>query len=318
MIGHTMSLDWFRAHRLPTPWPAAPNPRVSRIATRADHPDLSPLQKHGVVLVRQAFSQAMAERARESVEQVVRRAVRDSWVGTTNPGFPGITVLGDLLSIEEIRDLDYFVLHPPFIEMARRILGEEVVYFGDSSIRTGFGGRGFHKDFQEETDPPIRMLRFAFYLQAHDRYSGGLKIRLGSHRRVSRHVGPMMNVPSLPGDLVIFDLRTSHTGDNLRLRYLPWLCLHPKVENLVPHQLALPEERHRMVVLWTYSAAGSHIDSYLEWITRDRSHWVRTAWNQRHFDMARARGLILRPGTEDQGSLIGSRPTPSASATRLM
>ncbi|MBI3447869.1 MAG: phytanoyl-CoA dioxygenase family protein [Acidobacteria bacterium] len=264
------------------------------------------IHEQGIVLLRGVFSRDTISHLRARFEQVVRRALRDGAHAATHPKHPGRTILGDLPSMEELRDLDFVLFDPRIVGYAKRILGDEIVYFGDSQIRIGFGGRGFHKDFQLETGPRVVMVRFALYLQDHSAHSGGLKIRLKSHRTMSRHVGEMLNVPTTEGDLVVFDLRSAHSGHNVRLKASPDLCLHPRVESALPRLLTMPEERDRICVLWSFALPGEHLDLYLDWITREPEHFRRSGWYPELLDLAARRGVAMRKGVPDHG-----RATPA-------
>jgi hypothetical protein len=275
-------------------WAANRNPEVGEIESPAHTLDLEKLERHAVLLVRGFFSVRETLEIRERAEAVVRRAYREGSHTPIHRKYPeGRAMLGDLLSMPEFADLDYIAFDRRVVRSAREILGDPVVYFGDSSIRVGNGGRGFHQDFVHDGRPTAGGVRFVFYLQDHTHHSGGLKVRLGSFRHRSRHRGTMMNVPTRLGDLVVFYLRTSHTGNNVRLKALPRLCLHPKLENLVPGMLQASEERERMCLVWTFSNPGRELDLYVESITNDYAHWRRCAYRPELVAMAARAGVEL-------------------------
>jgi hypothetical protein len=113
----------------------------------------------------------------------------------------------------------------------------------------------------------------------------------------------MMNTRA--GDLIIFYLRVSHTGNNVRVRALPGLCLHPKLESLLPRFLKAPEERKRLCVLWTFSRPGPDIHRYLERITRDHSErWTRSGYSQKRIELGARAGISIRKAIPGQGSLL--------------
>jgi hypothetical protein len=289
--------------------PVNANPDTSLIETSPHDFAIDKLYKQGILLVKGVFSGADVVALRRKAEAVARRAFLDNWHVPTHLKHPkGRTFLGDLLGMEELSDWDHVVFQPRVISYAKQLLGEDIVYFGDSCIRWGNGGRGFHRDFVDDTPPTAGMVRFALYLQDHARHSGGLKVRLRSHRYTSRHFGTMMNVYSEPGDLVLFYLRTAHTGNNVRLRNLPGWCLHPKLESLVPHSLRLPEEQERLCLLWTFGRPGSSLDRYVAWISRFPEYWKYHCWNQKLLDLAGRRGVAVRKVTRDQGVLLAPSP----------
>lgn len=285
-------------------WIMNANPDVSEIETERDEIDLGKLHRHAGILIRDVFSGMEMAAIRRSVEAAIRRSYDDGCYALTDHKYPGQSIVGDLLGMEELSDLDYIAFDPRVVRYAKQILGNDIVYFGDSMVRIGNGGRGFHKDFFDESDPTPGDVRFALYLQDHSRHSGGLKIRLGSHRHVSRHRGTMMNVPSRTGDLVVFYLRSSHTGNNVRLKGLPELCLHPKLENHLPRALIAPEERERICVLWTFGVRSPHLDRYIKWITRNPEHFRRSGYNPKILELADRRGVDMLKVVPDQGSLL--------------
>lgn len=297
--------------------PALPNPAPSLIETDGARPDFSSLRTQGIVLLRGAYDDLAVATMRQGLESVIEKSRRAGWGYRTHPKYPeGWTVDGDVLTMEEIRDLDYIAFHPRIVGWAKEILGQDIVYYGESCIRTGNGGRGFHKDFLVDTRSDALALRFALYLEDHSEHGGALKVRLRSQRRVSRHVGVMMNVHTRAGDLVVFDPRLSHTGNSVRLRAWPKLCLHPKVENLLPPSMLFPEERPRICLLWTFAKPGDYLDRYIPWITSLRpEHWWRSDWDDSALDLARRRGVRMRVGLPEQG--CQAQPARHAAAVAL-
>jgi len=285
-------------------WPMTLGTDVSKLETLPDAVDFNKLSKNGVLLIRGVFSRPEVATMRRRVEAVVDRALRDHWEVPVGRSYPDSRIiLGDLLGMEELSDLDFVVFDSRAVGFAKRLLGKDVVYFGDSCIRVGSYHRGFHKDFVDDTPPTAGGVRFVLYLQDHSQYSGGLKVRLRSHGYVSRHRGRMMNIPTRPGDLVVFYLRSSHTGNNVQLKLLPGLCLHPKLENLIPCALREREECRRFALLWTFGVRGSHLDRYIEWITRDPAHWRRCGYSRKLLELADRKGVGLLKAVPDHGSL---------------
>lgn len=284
-------------------WLVNENSSVADIEVPAERPDLAKLRRHGVLLVRNVLTAQEVRTIRTQVEAVVATAFRENRHAAVDPRYPATRCIGgDLLSMPALRESEYVMLDSRLVAVARCLLGDDIVYFGDSSIRVGSGGRGFHKDFIDPVLGPTEGgLRFVLYLQDHALTSGGLKVRLGSHRFTSRHFGRMLNVPTELGDLVVFYLRCSHTGHNVRLRGLPNLCLHPKLENLVPRpfQIALTEER--IGLLWTLAAPGPHIHRYIAWIARDPRAWRSFAYNPRYVELAARRGVRLIQAVPEHG-----------------
>jgi hypothetical protein len=279
------------------------NPSTEAIEVPADRPEIARLREQGVLLLRDVFSATEVRAIRERVELVVDGALREGRHSPVEDRHPaGRSIEGDLLGMRELREFRHVLLDPRVVRIAKALLGETVTYFGDSAIRVGRGGRGFHKDFIDPEAPATRgTLRFVLYLQDHSRSSGGLKVRLGSHRFSSRHLGRMMNVPTRLGDLAVFYLRASHTGHNLRLRALPELCLHPKLENLIPRFLHHASSERRICLLWTFAEPGPHIARYLGWITREPERWHHSGYSPRLVELAAQHGVTLLRAIPEHG-----------------
>jgi hypothetical protein len=138
--------------------------------------------------------------------------------------------------------------------------------------------------------------RFGIYFRNYRNFSGGLKVAPGSHLRdyffdrrlgflekvkeltpVSYRVGrydvelrhaPMelYNVPSEPGDIVIFSLRCFHSAGAVRLRDRPTLALLPHVEARLPPEHCLPTPPGtRNAIFLDYGAPHPAVDYYIKW-----------------------------------------------------
>ncbi len=141
--------------------------------------------------------------------------------------------------------------------------------------------------------------RFAIYFRNYRQYSGGLKVAPGSHLRAYKHdrywsaedamreapAVPMMigdftldvpiqpmelhNVPSEPGDLVIFSLRCFHSAGALRFKGRPNLAVLPMVERSV-RLWAAPvcsptPPGSRNAIFFDFGAPSPEVDYYVKW-----------------------------------------------------
>jgi hypothetical protein len=229
---------------------------------------------------------------------------------------------GDLLSYPEMR---WVLLDERIVTLARRVLGPHVVYFGESSFVTEHRRvRIVHHDARGDTGDPTRttypLVRIGIYLQDHAEHSDGLKLRPGSHRLALRTPGnflrvvgigrgqryriaafrgaPYYNVPSRPGDLVIWNLRIHHVGHAVRLRFAKQIALAPWLENYVPEFVQAPKEKSRSAVFMTFGAPSEALESYIA--ERARTPFLAEFWKHCHFDNDEARracreaGVVLR------------------------
>jgi hypothetical protein len=262
------------------------------------------LRRDGFAIARGVFSAAEIARFRNLVANAKARAVTQG-LYDTDPNLRKLTMLrGDVLSVPELAEVDFVVFDQRMTDCIKKVLGPTLVYHGDSAIQVGEGARGFHKDNADRTDASgadwvgeYGVMRFAVYLEDHAAFSGGLKVRVGSHRFVSRHKGRAINLPSAPGDVVCWYLTTSHSGNFVRLRGLPMACLHPRVERLVPDGLRVPEEHERMAIFCTFSRPGEHLDHYLDYQRKRadvRAHWRYCGASDHIAALAAARGIELR------------------------
>lgn len=141
--------------------------------------------------------------------------------------------------------------------------------------------------------------RFAIYFRNYRQYSGGLKVAPGSHMRAYKHDRPwsledtvreaplvpmiigefkmdvpmqpmeLHNVPSEPGDLVIFSLRCFHSAGALRFKGRPSLAVLPRVERTIRNDappLCTPTPPgSRNAIFFDFGAPSPEVDYYVKW-----------------------------------------------------
>lgn len=123
---------------------------------------------------------------------------------------------------KEVPELAFVFSHPRIVHIIKQVLGESNVVF------TGLGDvhmnmlSGWHKDSGETvpggyftgpymTSPDCRVYKVAVYLQDTGKRDG-FTARLGSHRHTDLSTGEEINARSRVGDIVVFDVRITHTG----------------------------------------------------------------------------------------------------------
>ncbi|MCE3278361.1 MAG: hypothetical protein K0S44_552 [Bacteroidetes bacterium] len=170
---------------------------------------------------------------------------------------------GDLLSKDLMRKI---ILDERVLDIARKILGPDIVYFGDSNFQFGVGFRGFHRDNVDrefnngpDWDGDYNIIRMGLYLQDHSKYSGGLKIKKGSHKNAS---GKSIILNTSPGDLALWSLRTLHSGNAVRLKLMPNFSVD-YFERFVPAFLKVDEPKERVGCFFTFGVKGKHLDRYI-------------------------------------------------------
>jgi Phytanoyl-CoA dioxygenase (PhyH) len=261
--------------------------------------------RNGYTVVEQLFSVAEIERLRALALDTLAD-YENRGRGSTEPGREGAIrgVQGDLLSVPSLR---HVLLDPRVLRIVRELLGDTPYYFGDSSFRVGKNGaRGWHRDNVNrrrwrggpDWHDPYPLLRCGLYMQDQAHFSGGLALRPRSNRPRRRLPTRGMLVRARAGDLVVWDLRTVHSGEVVRMRGLPRLALPPRLQTLLPDRLRVPEERERVVVFMTFALPGAHLENYISYLrTRDymRDTWASARVGAEVWAQAESAGLgVLR------------------------
>ena len=232
--------------------------------------DVKSFWENGYLIIRNVFTPGEISDLRKQAYKVVSE---DEKRGLTEPSpFNPMCriVVGDLLSKEGLRDV---VLDDRLIGIAKQILGGDPVYFGDSTFQVGEGARGYHKDNGDRTnqnDPDWQgiypIIRFGVYLQDHTKYSGGLKVRVASHNTVSTTEGRSVFVDTAIGDVVVWNLRTSHSGNAVRLKLFPEVTMDSRIEKRIPAWLKKEEQQERIALFMSYALKGPHLDRFMSYL----------------------------------------------------
>lgn len=232
-------------------------------------------QQQGYLIVRNVFTPEEIAQLRQAAYQHRDRQQQRGLVAQVKQA---TSVKGDLLSKE---GLGWVIYDPRIVAIATEILGDTPTYFGDSTYQIGTGTRGFHRDNLDragvgqgaEWDDSYRMIRFGVYLQDHDTYSGGIRFKAGSQRTDS---STDVFADTRAGDVVLWDLRTLHSGNARRLKGLTNLPLHVGLENRLPDFLFREQQGERISLFFSYGVANQHLDRYVnEYITKRMAESVR-------------------------------------------
>ncbi|MBX7200252.1 MAG: phytanoyl-CoA dioxygenase family protein [Rhodospirillaceae bacterium] len=148
--------------------------------------------------------------------------------------------------------------------------------------------------WRSPTDATYRAYRFGIYFQDYRHASGALKVIVGSHRgdpagyeeaqiftggmeshAIGRHRiecpavrYPLYNLPSEPGDVVVWNLRTFHSAGAKLFADNPSVAVHPKVEDDISAEapaLFAPPPGPRNALFFDYAAPCEEIDLYIKW-----------------------------------------------------
>jgi hypothetical protein len=241
--------------------------------------------EHGWLHIKNMFSAAEIEEFRE-------KAYAMKALGYT----------GDLLANEPTSSLIY---DSRIIDIIKLILKtDKPVYFGDSSGSNigNVGAAGFHKDNPDKFNgnnpdwqSDYTIIRMGIYCQSHDEYSGSVALRDKSHTTVNSEKGKPFLVNNKAGDLVIWSLRTSHSGNSLRSKLLPNFFVHPWWYHKLPGFLFRGQEKERVAYFMTYGKDDKHLRRYLTYLLKRRymvETWKQNNYSQQILDAVKQKGNL--------------------------
>jgi hypothetical protein len=208
---------------------------------------------------------------------------------------------GCLLSKKLLRDI---LLDSRILQFARDILNTDtLIYFGDSSYQIGTGLRGFHRDCIDRTynsgpdwESKYTLLRLGLYLQDHSQYSGGLKVKPGTHEKAE---GPSVFIDNKPGDLVAWSLKLQHSGNAIKLKWFPSLCIDNQgIEKRIPAFLKKEEEQERISLFMTFAAESHHVERYIQEYELKRAdtiaHLKASVYSEEALQLAKSKQVDVR------------------------
>jgi hypothetical protein len=225
--------------------------------------------------------------------------------------------ISDLLSYPEFLDV---VLDARVLSVARAVLGSDIVYFGDSTfVANSRADNHLHNDARGDVWDPARseypIIRLGIYLQDHTLFSDGLKVRPGSHRSVfwtQRNLFRLAgvggqrlslkafrprwfyNVPSEPGDLVFWNLRTHHSAHAVRLRRLDPFALPSAVDSRLPSFLRKPPPSDRYAMFMSLGAPSEALHRFIRELGLNPHY--RPMWEGAAFDRPEVRSACEAAG----------------------
>jgi hypothetical protein len=272
--------------------------------------DVQRFEKDGYLVVKNVFSPSEIKKIRENAYQQYEIDKKEN-LDFQLPHLPTKAKYskGDLLSKRLLRRV---LLDDRILKIARAILGkDDLIYFGDSSYQIGTGLRGFHRDNidRNNLDGPdwkgtYTILRIGVYCQDHKNYSGGLKVKEGTHRNAD---GKAVFVDSEVGDVVLWSLKTMHSGNAVRLKLFPNYSINTSgKENLIPAFLKKDEQDERISLFMTFALKSDHLERYLSEYTLKRKdtleHLKASKFEECVVDFAKAQKIeILKPIPEYGG-----------------
>jgi hypothetical protein len=209
---------------------------------------------------------------------------------------------GDLLANPRLREV---LADGNFVKIAQQILGEDkILYTGDSAFTVNGAQRGFHKDNADRVDPNApdwsgryTVLRFGIYLQDHHRHTGGLNLRHRSHNTPDLGVGDNVYVRTRVGDVAVWSLRTTHSGNGTLLRFPKSKAPLPQEHDKYPKWRIASKDGDRIALFAALGLDDAHMARYVEYL-KTRKYmcdiWRKSQYDQAALSAAEQAGLSVR------------------------
>ncbi len=227
-------------------------------------------------------------------------AIREAAYATQNDG-------GDLLANPR---LQHVITDGRMAAVARRLLGTDDIYYaGDSSFTINGTQCGWHKDNTDrrdanapDWDDRYTQLRFGIYCQDHTAHTGGLNLRVGSHDIANLTDGETLYVKTRPGDLAVWSMRITHSGNGMLLKDPDAPYPDPSEQPGIDPEDVAPADGDRIAVFAHLGANDKHGRRYSDYL-KTRTYMVER-WRQRPYTdedrrAAAAAGLTLRDMPEE-------------------
>ena len=223
--------------------------------------------------------------------------------------------------------LDTNLLSKRYFQLLKETIGNDLVYFLDSSTfvdniqkNTGI----FHIDARgDEKDPDstiYKVWRVGVYLQDHKNNSGGIKMIAKSHKKfLTNSIKKIyyilrkffknnysfkslipsfkyVNIPSEPGDLIIWNGRTHHCGRFKRLKKFKNFTFHPFIDRHLPNFLVENEVTDRLVVFQNWGLTDLTVTEYFKYRLSQKSdekYWQNNKSNKNKFPFDRFKENLI-------------------------
>ncbi len=182
------------------------------------------------------------------------------------------------------------------IDIARECLGsDELYYFGDSCLSYNQNSKGFHKDSRDRgqlgsnefKDENYSLIRIAVYLQDHSKHSKGICLRSYSHKHHLCNKGKIVNVKSEVGDVIVWKLTTTHSGNADVIKLFPNYALHPEIAKRFPSFMIQESEDLRLALFMTFGIYDNYAKEYRDYLkTREYAieRWEKSVYTQEQLE----------------------------------
>lgn len=211
------------------------------------------------------------------------------------------------IEVLEINVIKKIILQEDIIKTLKEALNTNIItYFSDSSVvnhKDMFSAsNGFHEDARNDNhdfSQEYPILRMGIYLQDIDHYSGGLKLKPKSHKYfcftlrsfktklkslireifIKKNKNFKINYrfrsiqPKLKfGDIVLWNMRTHHSGTSVRYKFNENISLPPLVDNILPNFLKIQPEykENRMAIFIAFGNDKINSENFSKYLKRRR------------------------------------------------
>jgi len=248
------------------------------------------IDKEGYVVVPNVFSSEelddIAIRVESSAKKNIQASLANDESNTIkilkNSKKEDFIAISELLSRPELEKYDWIILNDRIVKILQELIQEPFCYFGESSAQIGEGVRGFHSDNvsryngdHDDWKSNYDVFRVGIYTQDTKSYSGGLQVRKRSHLVPSRWAGRPINLRVKKGDIIIWKLTLTHSGNTLLPRLFPGFpYLLPRLTSMMPRSLFRPYQKSRLAIFMSFGALNSqHTKNYINQIKFGRDDW---------------------------------------------
>ena len=227
----------------------------------------------------------------------------------------------DLLSNEVLENL---ILDKRIINTVKSILGPNIVYFGESGwnlgrnlttpsvYHTDNGDRNSYGPDWETEDYPI--IRVAIYLQDHSKQGGGPLMGSKTYQSYIKNMylrvlyqetmGPLSgNFKAIPieiGDLVIWNLRCTHAGGGLKLKFTNF-PISKRLLKIVPKFMISYCKETRILVFGNFGVQSDQLQRYIKYLktrTYQVKRWQKSKVSEKSIDRMRNLNIEYFNGTK--------------------
>ena len=200
------------------------------------------------------------------------------------------------------------------ISIASKILGGDPVYFGDSSFTILQGKKAgktsfWHKDNTDRADPngpdwqsKYTIIRFAIYLQDHDRFLGGVGFQPKSHLKVDNldkrgvqykirrtmrelwapYLGKSIYFDSKIGDVGVWNLRISHAANARNFKFIKKAAITGRNDFYIPEFMKCPiGQDERIAIFITMGLDDEHLARYIRYM-KTREYFVESCMHSEY------------------------------------